>query len=258
VPTGRRGTSQSIGAAACPFPRASSKHSYTVQSPYQMVAFAPCPFSLSQLVDSRKALVWRNLSVSKRCTFLFPTSRLIRPSISRNQYMKNKSRVQTCPNLGHFSVEQMRPFDTGTELCRCDWRRVFKFKKSNSGEGTCAAAPDAKRTSSGRDSSRSSRLVLEDPCPCFACAGVVLGELGPGIGGWGGQLTRASPRDLRSDGGLGREPPREAQKVYRKVVRFNDASCGEEADWRSTGCVGIDAVALWPPPEARRMRLLEC
>jgi len=56
---------------------------YTVQCPCQMVAFAPCPFSLSQLVDSRTALVWRNLSVSKRCTLLFPTSRLIRPSISR-------------------------------------------------------------------------------------------------------------------------------------------------------------------------------
>jgi hypothetical protein len=77
--------------------------SYTVQSPYQMDTFAPCPFSLSQLVDSRKALVWRNLSVSKRCTFLFPTYKRHR----ENQYMKNTSRVQTCPNLGHFSVEQM-------------------------------------------------------------------------------------------------------------------------------------------------------
>jgi hypothetical protein len=86
------------------------KHFYTVQSPYQMDTFAPCPFSLSQLVDSRKALVWRNLSVSKRCTFLFPTSRLIRPSISRKsiyQGMKNKSRVQTWFNLNHFSEGQM-------------------------------------------------------------------------------------------------------------------------------------------------------
>ena len=67
---------------------------YTVQSPYQMGTFAPCPFSLSQLVDSRKALVWRNLSVSKRCTFLFPTSRLIRPSISRKSiYEKQVART---------------------------------------------------------------------------------------------------------------------------------------------------------------------
>jgi hypothetical protein len=52
---------------------------YAVQSPYQLGIFAPCPFSLSQLVDSRKALVWRNLSVSERCTLLFPTSGSIRP-----------------------------------------------------------------------------------------------------------------------------------------------------------------------------------
>ena len=32
--------------------------------------------------------------------------------------MKDKSRVQTCPNLGHFSEEQMCPFGTGTELRR--------------------------------------------------------------------------------------------------------------------------------------------
>jgi hypothetical protein len=68
--------------------------SYTVQSPYQMGTFAPCPVSLSQLVDSRKALVRRNLSVSKRCTFLFPTSRLIRPSISgKSMYEKQVART---------------------------------------------------------------------------------------------------------------------------------------------------------------------
>jgi hypothetical protein len=134
-----------------------------------------------------------------------------------------------------------------------------EIEKSDSGEGTCAAAPEAKHTSSGRDSSRSSSLVLqEDTCPCFAGVWVVLGELGPGIGGWGGQLTRASRQDLRSDGGLGQEPPREAQKVNRKVLRFNDANCGDEADWRSTGCVGVESGALWPPPGARRMRLLKC
>ena len=89
---------------------------YAVQSPYQMGTFAPCPFSLSQLVDSRKSLVWRNLSVSERCEFSFPTSRFIRRRCRENHNMKNKSRVQTCPNLGHFSEEQMCPFGTGTEV----------------------------------------------------------------------------------------------------------------------------------------------
>jgi hypothetical protein len=59
---------------------------YAVQSPYQMGTFAPCPFSLSLLVDSRKSSRVAqplNLSVSERCTFLFPTSRVIRPSTSR-------------------------------------------------------------------------------------------------------------------------------------------------------------------------------
>jgi hypothetical protein len=71
-----------------------NRHYYAVQSPYQMGTFAPCPFSLSQLVDSRKALVWRNLSVSERCTFFFPTSRFIRPSISRKiKYEKQVART---------------------------------------------------------------------------------------------------------------------------------------------------------------------
>jgi len=104
--------------------------SYTVQSPCQMVAFAPCPFSLSQLVDSRTALVWRNLSVSKRCTFLFPTSRLIRPSISRKSI--NEKQVARTNMVQYFSEEQMPPFGTGTELCST--RSVF-FRCSSTFDG---------------------------------------------------------------------------------------------------------------------------
>jgi hypothetical protein len=93
------------------------KVSYAVQSPYQMGTFAPRPYSLSQLVDSRKSsrvaqpLCFRTLHV-----FYFPPQGLLDRRHRENKNKNNKSRVQTCPNLGHFSKEQMCPFGTGTEL----------------------------------------------------------------------------------------------------------------------------------------------
>jgi len=82
----------------------SAPTNFTVQSENQGT-FAPCPFSLSQLVDPRKALVWRNLSVSERCTFLFPTSRLIRPSISRKSiYEKQVARTNMVQSEPFFFI----------------------------------------------------------------------------------------------------------------------------------------------------------
>jgi hypothetical protein len=68
-----------------------------------MGTFAVCPFSLGYLVDFHKALVRRNLSVSERRTISFPPEGLLDLRNGETQDMKNKSRVQTCPNLGHFS-----------------------------------------------------------------------------------------------------------------------------------------------------------